>query len=318
MCSKCELEKEDEQFKYGKVTRTECKDCHNKWRREAAKKYKEKSTTIQKICTECKVEKNGSEFAYSLTICKKCKNERDKEEHNRPAEDAAPKTCTKCEKEQLAIKFRYQSTICVICEKERLYAWRKENPDKFKDICKKYRSKDDYRDKQNKYKRDRYDSELNYKLQTLYRNRVRCFIKGGIKKGNEKYTAMLGCSWSTLREWLSSNFTDEMSWENYGTVWHIDHTMPCSIFDFSIEENIKVCFNWTNLSPMIGVENLSKSDKLNMTLVTNQKEKAHAFITTHLDQILTDSLPSDLRIRVIGSESGVLDTKVPLKDGTGE
>ena len=77
VCKKCEVEKEDECFQYGKVMRTECRDCHNEWRREAAKKYKEKAATLKKTCTDCKTEKPGSAFAYSLLICKECKSERE-------------------------------------------------------------------------------------------------------------------------------------------------------------------------------------------------------------------------------------------------
>lgn len=316
-CVKCEVEKDDAEFKYGKVTRTDCKECHNKWRREAAKAYKEKAASINKTCTLCNAEKPGSQFAYSSLVCKPCKTERDKEENNRPTADAPPKTCAKCTKEQPATEFRYQSKVCLSCEKARLYEWRKDNPDKFKSICKKYRDKPDYREKQNTYKRTRYELEIDYKLQTLFRNRVRFFIKGEIgktKSGKAKYEKLLGCSWDLLRVWLESNFAEGMTWENYGTVWHVDHTMPCSVFDFKDEESIKSCFNWTNLAPMIGAENISKSNKVNISLVTSIKEKARAFITTHLNQILVESLPADLRIDV---DSRVLDTKVSSKDDAG-
>jgi hypothetical protein len=136
---------------------------------------------------------------------------------------------------------------------------------------------------------------MNFKLQTLFRNRARHFIKGGNTTGNEKYEYLLGCSWDTLREWLESNFTEDMAWDNYGTTWHVDHTMPCSVFDFTIEENQRACFNWSNLAPMLGPENLSKSNKINMALVAKYKEKARNFIITHLDTILTESLPADLQ-----------------------
>lgn len=314
-CIKCEVEKEDEHFKYGKVMRTDCRDCHNAWRREAAKKYKEKAATLKKTCTECKAEKPGSEFAYSLLICKACKSEREKEEKHRPAADAPPKTCTKCEKEQPAPEFRYQSNVCLSCEKARLYEWRKENPDKFKELCKKYREKPEKKKKRAKYLKDKYTDDMNFRLDRLYRTRVRTFIKGGIKKGNAKYTAMLGCSWDTLRAWLESNFADGMTWDNYGTYWHVDHAMPCSVFDFTVEENVKVCFNWSNLSPLIGSENISKSNKVDMAFVASLKEKALAFIKSHKEEILTDSLPAELRARA--TESGVLDTKVLPKGGAG-
>jgi len=312
-CVTCATEKTDEHFTYGKVTRRECRICFNKTRQAAAKKYKEKAETLKKTCTACEKELLGSLFAYSSNVCKPCKSECDKEEKHRPAEDAPPKTCTKCTQEQPALQFRYQSNVCRTCEKNRLYEWRTENPEKFKEICKKYREKEDYRDKQNAYKRTRYDNELNYKLQTVFRNRVRGFIKGGSKKGNDKYEALLGCSWDTLRIWIESNFVGEMTWENYGTLWHIDHTMPCSVFDFTIEENRKVCFNWSNLFPMLGEENISKSNKIDMALVTKNKKIACNFMKTHQNLIMTESLPADL-----ASETGVLDTNVLLKDNAGE
>lgn len=312
-CTKCGLEKDDAKFQYGKITRTECRDCHNQWRREAAKKHKETADKVKKTCAVCNVEKLGCDFAYSSKICKPCKSEKDKESNHRPAADAPPKSCNKCNTEQPATQFRYQSKVCLTCERKQLYEWRKENPDKFKGNCKKYREKEDYREKQNKYKRVRYNTEMEYKLQNIYRNRIRMFIKGGLKKGHEKYTEMLGCSLSTVIEWLESNFVAGMTWENYGKVWHIDHTMPCSVFDFKEIESVKACFNWSNLAPMFGEENLSKSDKINMTLVQTMKEKARAFITTHRDKILTESLPIDLR-----HDFGVLDTKVLPKGGAGE
>ena len=151
---------------------------------------------------------------------------------------------------------------------------------------------------------------MNYRLEHLYRCRVRQFIKTG--NGKAKYEALLGCSWDTFRVWIESNFVGEMTWENYGT-WHIDHTMPCSVFDFAIEENRKVCFNWSNLFPMIGEENISKSNKIDMALVTKNKQIARDFMKTHQDLIMTESLPADL-----ASESEVLATNVLLKDNTGE
>jgi hypothetical protein len=311
-CSKCDIEKDDSQFQYGAKTKTFCRECNNKWRREAKARYEKNAKDIVKSCTECKQEKKGDEFVYSSSICKKCTSERDKEENHRPAPDAPPKICSKCSKEQPANQYRYRSNTCLTCEKERLYEWRKANPEKFKKICKTYREKDDKKENRATYLRDKYATDMNFRLEKLYRTRVRYFIKGGISKGRAKYEAILGCSWDTLREWLESNFVDGMTWENYGTVWHVDHTLPCSIFDFNIEENVRTCFNWSNLSPMFGLENISKSDKVNMTLVINIKEKARKFIATHQDSILTESLPADLRV-----ESGVLDTKVSVKADTG-
>jgi hypothetical protein len=53
-----------------------------------------------------------------------------------------------------------------------------------------------------------------------------------------------------------------MSWDNYGTVWHIDHKIPVSAFNLRCEEDIKRCWALKNLQPMFADENVMKSDKL--------------------------------------------------------
>ena len=51
--------------------------------------------------------------------------------------------------------------------------------------------------------------------------------------------------------------TPEMTFENI----HIDHIKPISKFDLTKKEEIKRCFNYTNLQPLLIKDNLSKSNK---------------------------------------------------------
>ena len=52
-----------------------------------------------------------------------------------------------------------------------------------------------------------------------------------------------------------------MSWENYGK-WHIDHIIPCNIFDLTIPSQQEECFNWKNLQPLWAADNLRKGSKI--------------------------------------------------------
>ena len=110
----------------------------------------------------------------------------------------------------------------------------------------------------------------------------------------------------------------DMKWENYGSYWHVDHVYPCSLYDFSVEENRLKCFNWTNLTPLEGDENLKKSNKLDIDLIQHYRKRAIEFIQQNPNTtILTDALPDDIKILV---ESGALTTKDIVKavSGSGE
>jgi hypothetical protein len=66
---------------------------------------------------------------------------------------------------------------------------------------------------------------------------------------------------------IEMNFTDDINWNNYGTVWHIDHIIPQAVYDFSLKEDIDKCWDKRNLRPMLKEENLMKHDKLEIQLV---------------------------------------------------
>ena len=50
-----------------------------------------------------------------------------------------------------------------------------------------------------------------------------------------------------------------MSWENYGTLWDIDHIKPCASFDLSLEEEQKKCFHYSNTQPLYKIDNQRKN-----------------------------------------------------------
>lgn len=73
---------------------------------------------------------------------------------------------------------------------------------------------------------------------------------------------LVGCSLEFLKSHLEKQFDDKMTWDNYGNFWHIDHVRPIASFDLSLEEEQKKCFNWRNLQPLEGKENIRKGAKI--------------------------------------------------------
>jgi hypothetical protein len=287
-------------------------------RKEMADRYNKNAHTIEKTCKNCNTVKDGTHFRYTLNICKECQSVCESEKNNKPKPDALPVKCNKCLLIQSADNYRFRSKICRNCEKERLYEWREENKEQFLALCKKYRDKPESKEKANAYRRKAYLQEA-VKIKKLYVNRIRSLLKkAGVsydmedKYGTLKYEATLGCDIPTLKKWIEFNFEEGMSWDNWGAYWHLDHVIPCAHFNLKDAEQQMICFHWSNLHPMVGVENLKKSAKIDVKLITHVKMRAQEYITNFKPNIQTDTLPVDLRI-----VSEVLDTKVDVKTLTG-
>jgi hypothetical protein len=71
---------------------------------------------------------------------------------------------------------------------------------------------------------------------------------------------LIGCTSAFLKEHLQSQFKDGMNWDNYGSVWHVDHIKPLASFDLFNLEHRKQANNWSNLRPMFAKENQAKRD----------------------------------------------------------
>ena len=68
----------------------------------------------------------------------------------------------------------------------------------------------------------------------------------------------LGCTASFFREWMAFQLYDGMTLENYGKVWHVDHTRPVAHFRLEVEQECRACFSWVNCRPLLASKNLRK------------------------------------------------------------
>jgi hypothetical protein len=102
-------------------------------------------------------------------------------------------------------------------------------------------------------------------------------ILGGISKTAErsKYGKMaaeafksLGYNTDKLKNHIESQFTEGMTWDNYGKPdgdfykgWHVDHIKPqCSFYFRSVEDaEFKECWGLENLRPLWALDNLKKA-----------------------------------------------------------
>ena len=61
---------------------------------------------------------------------------------------------------------------------------------------------------------------------------------------------LIDCTFQQLKDWLQSNFKEGMTFDNYGSVWSVDHVIPCAKFDLSKDDEIKNCIRWCNMQPL--------------------------------------------------------------------
>ena len=74
---------------------------------------------------------------------------------------------------------------------------------------------------------------------------------------NNKSIIYLGCSKQEFYNYITSKLTPEMKEQGF----HLDHIKPISKFNLNNIEELKKCCHYTNLQPLLGEDNLSKSNK---------------------------------------------------------
>ena len=265
-CNKCNIEKTCTEFYFRndiKKYRKECKKCLNEQKEKLRQKNIKKNSKIEKSnktdlkkCSICNQTKELNKFSiyrgnksgfysWCLDCCKKKYKVQKKIIIKYSEIDT--KKCNQCKHKKLLENFRKKhskdgySNICKECEQK----YRKEN------------SKNFYEKKKHKL-----NTNIQFKLSENIRSRIRCVLKNNkiIKPKTEK---LIDSNLKKFVEHIENQFYENISFDNYGKEWHIDHIIPCNFFDLLDVNQIKACCHYTNLQPLLISHNLDKSDKLN-------------------------------------------------------
>jgi hypothetical protein len=116
--------------------------------------------------------------------------------------------------------------------------------------------------KHNKLKRQTNPQwKLKANLRGRYLDALKRHTSGGKVNKHHSAIKLIGCNIEYYKQYLEQQFQSDMSWENYGTLWEIDHIKPCALFDLTKEEEQKQCFHHTNTQPLYKIDNRRKGDK---------------------------------------------------------
>ena len=266
VCTRCKktLSLSKFKIKHNGEYQKSCKECAQKRRqyvnKRLGRKIKQKNKESSKECKVCGVTKNISSYEwcginkytgkkYYKNTCKVCfyKNKCTRcRKHFVPDTNilycGKPlKSCEQCRyKYKCPHSERTASNKCKICINEKKQIHRQQN----KCIHNK-----------RKYSCKECDFEGFLKKQ------VRCRMNQALKRDKKNHSLeYLGCDVNTFKKHIEDQFKPNMSWENYGSEWHIDHIVPLKYDNPTLEQTIER-LHYTNTQPLWATENMSKGNR---------------------------------------------------------
>lgn len=217
-----------------------------------------------KICTKCKNEKNINDFGFRsvkeqtrLAQCKQCRSVHMKKYFVENKETILEK------------HIQYHSKN-IEADNKRQHEWYVNGG---KDIVKHYKQIN--REKFNTYERTKYKTDPQYRMKKILRSRFKKTIDR--KKIYKSVLEYIDIDLELFLKWIEFQFDENMSWENSGKYWDIDHVNPCDNFDLTNEDDVKKCFHWTNLRPLEKTENGTKGNIYDKHIIKEHKKVAEKF-----------------------------------------
>ena len=143
--------------------------------------------------------------------------------------------------------------------------WKKQNPEKVSKQQKRWYddNKERVRDNQRTYEKERYNTDPNYMLRKRLRSRMYDIFRSETRNGKKagSHVRDLGCSITQLISYMEDKFTPEMTWDNHGALWEIDHVVPLANFDLTDRKQFLEACHFTNLQPLGIDEHLEKTTR---------------------------------------------------------
>lgn len=213
--------------------------------------------------------------------CSKCKEFKNLDcfYNNKQSRDGKRPECIKCTKEKRDCEeYRQRRRENQNSEKYKKYRdnYREKNREMEKKRQQEYLSRPEVSRKRKEYfqrddvkkRRNEYEKERNknpkWRISSTISIRINKTLKReGISKRKRHWENLVGYTKEDLKVHLEKLFQEGMTWENYGSDWHIDHIKPISSFDItSLEcEEFKKCWALDNLQPLWAKENMKKGNR---------------------------------------------------------
>ena len=267
-CTKCLLEKEIKEYKTGNI----CKECIKKAAKVRYEQNKAQRKQSRKPYTEEEKERK-KEYNKIYRKNNKDKNKKTQKIYANEHKEEL-KNRSRAYKQSNKEKIKTQTKTYKEQHKEELKLWAekyaKENKEKIKEREKAYRKTNRektrirMREYLKKYVKERIAKDPQFKIRMRISYQMyACLKHRGLTKAGGRWQDLVGYTVQELKEHLEKRFKPEMSWENYGSYWHIDHIRPQSWFHYEDMEDpeFKKCWALENLQPLEAIKNMSKGNR---------------------------------------------------------
>ncbi len=109
-----------------------------------------------------------------------------------------------------------------------------------------------------KQRKESYKFRLDSNTSTAIRKALNNSKIGWKWEGLVRYTL------EDLIKHLEVRYDENMTWDNYGSYWHIDHIIPRSWFIYKKPEDVgfKICWSLENLQPLEASKNIKKGNNI--------------------------------------------------------
>jgi len=126
-------------------------------------------------------------------------------------------------------------------------AWNKNH----RDYCLRYRRR---------WQKEKYHTDHSFRMAKRLREIVHRVSKVRGKVG--KSQLYLGCSFQEAAAHIESLLRPGWTWDNWGSVWHIDHIFPIAAVNFNDPVEVLAVSNFRNLRPLSAADNMAKGDSV--------------------------------------------------------
>jgi hypothetical protein len=83
------------------------------------------------------------------------------------------------------------------------------------------------------------------------------------------YAPYFGLDVENMRQWFEYQFQNGIGWDDFGKMWQFDHIIPVTYFDFSDDDDLKLCWNFTNIRVELFQKNKDRGNRLDVLAAKN-------------------------------------------------